>query len=47
MVPAVVSLVASKGRDTYSGLIQDLACFKCGQNAVGPVGAFWVNAQQK
>ncbi|CAG9760595.1 unnamed protein product [Ceutorhynchus assimilis] len=29
MVPAVVSLVANKGRDTYSGLIQEFACFKC------------------
>ncbi|KAF7287393.1 hypothetical protein GWI33_001747 [Rhynchophorus ferrugineus] len=29
MVPAVVSLVANKGRDTYSGFIQEFACFKC------------------
>lgn len=29
MVPAVVSLVANKGRDTYSGFIQEISCFKC------------------
>ncbi|XP_048518970.1 inositol-trisphosphate 3-kinase homolog isoform X4 [Dendroctonus ponderosae] len=33
MVPAVVSLVATKGRDRYSGLIQDLVCFRCSHNA--------------
>ncbi|VEN45973.1 unnamed protein product [Callosobruchus maculatus] len=29
MVPAVVELVANKGRDTYAGLVQELTCFKC------------------
>ncbi|KAK9877320.1 hypothetical protein WA026_017716 [Henosepilachna vigintioctopunctata] len=29
MVPAVVNLVASKGKDTYSGFISELTCFKC------------------
>ncbi|KAL1501898.1 hypothetical protein ABEB36_007135 [Hypothenemus hampei] len=33
MVPAVVNLVANKGRDTYSGLIQEFACFKCIKNS--------------
>ncbi|XP_072393091.1 inositol-trisphosphate 3-kinase homolog isoform X3 [Diabrotica undecimpunctata] len=29
MVPAVVNLVATKGRDTYTGFINEFACFKC------------------
>ncbi|CAH0555216.1 unnamed protein product [Brassicogethes aeneus] len=29
MVPAVVNLVAMKGRDTYSGFISEFSCFKC------------------
>ncbi|KAJ8984774.1 hypothetical protein NQ317_003686 [Molorchus minor] len=29
MVPAVVNLVATKGRDTYSGFISEFTCFKC------------------
>ncbi|CAH1953823.1 unnamed protein product [Acanthoscelides obtectus] len=29
MVPAVVELVANKGRDTYAGLVQELTCFRC------------------
>lgn len=29
MVPAVVNLVATKGRDTYSGIISEFTCFKC------------------
>ncbi|KAJ8927417.1 hypothetical protein NQ314_020086 [Rhamnusium bicolor] len=29
MVPAVVNLVATKGRDTYTGFISEFTCFKC------------------
>lgn len=34
MVPAVVNLVATKGKDTYAGLISELTCFKCKSYAV-------------
>lgn len=29
MVPSVVNMVTSKGKDTYTTLISDLTCFKC------------------
>lgn len=35
MVPAVVNIVASKGKDTYSGFISEITCFKCRSFSVG------------
>lgn len=50
MVPAVVSLVANKGRDTYSGLIQEFACFKCKNLSTSEqdveVSEIWKNGRQ-
>lgn len=37
MVPAVVNIVASKGKDTYSGFISEITCFKCRTFSVGNI----------
>lgn len=35
MVPTVLNIVASKGKDTYTGFMSEITCFKCRTLSVG------------
>lgn len=47
MVPAVVNIVASKGKDTYTGFISEITCFKCRTLSVGVFFCFYRDVSVK